>query len=318
LFYWVFSKKIISISNLYGQFRNIKALIYWIADLGWDWKFIKQLLINCLQKYLLDFCHMQSKPYTYLFYLQYLGPRYAGWQQQKGVKTVQGTMERGIRYVLGHEDFTVLGASRTDSGVSCERGAFQLFLRSPLEQSDFLDKVNENLPADIRILSFQQVPKSFNIIQDIAWKEYHYHMAFGEKFHPFASANLGYFPGNPDLENMQKAARLFTGQHDFRNFCSIDKVTDNYRRDILVSEIIPHPLAGQALIPENALIYKVRGNGFLRYQVRMMVSALVEVGIGRLSIEALSQALLSEDKGPIVRHAPANGLLLFDLSFKSL
>lgn len=261
---------------------------------------------------------MQSRPFTYLFYIQYLGLRYAGWQKQKGIRTVQGTLERGVRYVLGHEDFSVLGASRTDSGVSCERGAFQLFLKTPLEQSDFLEKVNENLPADIRILSFQQVPITFNIIQAIAWKEYHYHMAFGEKFHPFASANLGYFPGNPDLKKMQEAAPLFTGRHDFRRFCSIDKVTDNYRRAIFLSELIPHPQAGHALIPENALIFKVRGNGFLRYQVRMMVSALVEVGLGNLSLEAISQALLSEDKSPLVRHAPANGLVLFDLGFKNL
>lgn len=261
---------------------------------------------------------MQSRPFTYLFYIQYLGLGYAGWQKQKGVKTVQGTIERGIRYILGHEDFTLLGASRTDSGVSCHRGAFQLFLRSPLQKSDFLEKVNENLPADIRLLSFRQVPIIFNIIQDIDWKEYHYQMAFGEKFHPFASINLGYFPGNPDLKKMQEAASVFTGQHDFRSFCSIDKVTDNYHREIFLSEIISHPLAGEGNIPDNALIFKVRGNGFLRYQVRMMVSALVEVGLARLSLEDITQALLSEDNRPLVRQAPANGLFLFDLGFKSL
>lgn len=261
---------------------------------------------------------MQSRAIIYLIYIQYLGLRYAGWQKQKGIRTVQGTIERSIRYVLGHEDFNVLGAGRTDSGVSCERGAFQLFLRNPLEQSDFLEKVNENLPADIRLLSFQQVPRSLNIIQDTAWKEYHYHMAFGEKFHPFSSANLSYFPGNPDFKKMQEAATLFTGQHDFRRFCSIDKVSDNYRREIFLSELIPHSQAGHALIPENALIFKVRGNGFLRYQVRMMVSALVEVGIGNLSLQAISQALLSMNKSPLVRHAPANGLVLFDLGFQNL
>ncbi|PSL05675.1 tRNA pseudouridine(38-40) synthase TruA [Cecembia rubra] len=261
---------------------------------------------------------MQSRPYSYLFYLQYLGLRYAGWQKQKGIKTVQGTIERGIRYVLDHEDFTLLGASRTDSGVSCERGAFQLFLRRPLEQVDFLEKVNESLPADIRLLSFQQVANSFNIIQDISWKEYHFQMAFGEKFHPFASANFGYFPGKPDPAKMQEAASLFKGQHDFRRFCSIDKISENYQRNIFESEIIFHPHTGQTLVPENALIYKVRGDGFLRYQVRMMVSALVELGMGRLSLEDIRTALQSKDKNPLVRHASANGLLLYDLGFKSL
>ncbi|MFC0262232.1 tRNA pseudouridine(38-40) synthase TruA [Fontibacter flavus] len=261
---------------------------------------------------------MQTRPFTYLFYLQYLGLRYSGWQKQKGVKTIQGTLERGIRYVLGHEDFNILGASRTDSGVSCQKGAFELFLRTPLEQVGFLEKVNENLPADIRLLSCLPVSKTFNVIQDIEWKEYHYHMAFGEKFHPFAAANLAYFPGNPDIKIMQEGASLFLGKHDFRKFCSIDKLTDNYQREIFESAIIPHPRAGTGLVPDNALIFKVRGDGFLRYQVRMMVSALVELGLGNISLSDMNQALHSEECRPLVRHAPANGLILQDLQFKNL
>ncbi|EKB48183.1 tRNA pseudouridine synthase A [Cecembia lonarensis] len=261
---------------------------------------------------------MQTRPYSYLFYIQYLGLRYAGWQKQKGIKTVQGTIERGIRYVLGHEDFSILGASRTDSGVSCEKGAFQLFLKSPLEQLDFLERVNANLPSDIRLLALQQVPHTFNIIQDIAWKEYHYHMAFGDKFHPFAGANLSYFPGNPDLGLMQKGARAFVGRHDFRRFCAIDKVTDNYHREVYLSEVVPHPMAGISHIPENALVFKVNGKGFLRYQVRIMAAALVALGLGQLSLEALFDAFQSEENSPIISHAAPNGLVLFDLKFKSL
>lgn len=261
---------------------------------------------------------MQSRPFTYLFYVQYLGLRYSGWQKQKGVKTIQGTLERGIRYVLGHEDFTLLGASRTDSGVSCQKGAFELFLRNPLELAGFLESVNENLPADIRLLSFQKVSNTFNVIQDIAWKEYHYQMAFGEKFHPFAAANLGYFSGEPDLSLMQEGTGLFLGKHDFRRFCSIDKVTDDYQREISVSEIIPHPQAGFGDIPQNAVIYKVRGNGFLRYQVRIMVSVLYEIGMKRLSIDDVLQALISQDNTPLARHSASNGLILHDLHFKKL
>lgn len=261
---------------------------------------------------------MQTRPYSYLFYIQYLGLRYAGWQKQKGIKTVQGTIERGIRYVLGHEDFTLLGASRTDSGVSCEKGAFQLFLRSPLVHTQFLEDVNVNLPADIRLLAFQQVPNTFNIIQDIAWKEYHYHMAFGQKFHPFAAANLSYFPDPPSLALMQEGTMVFTGHHDFRRFCAMDKTTENYKREIYLSEICPHPLAGTLHIPPNALVFKVRGKGFLRYQVRIMVSALFELGVGRLSLNEVIDALYSQESSPLVRHAPANGLVLFDMKFKSL
>jgi tRNA pseudouridine38-40 synthase len=261
---------------------------------------------------------MQSRPFTYLFYIQYLGLRYSGWQKQKGVKTVEGTIERGIRYVLGHEDFTLLGASRTDAGVSCEKGACQLFLKSPLEDADFLKEVNKNLPSDIRLLTMQKVQSTFNIIQDVDWKEYHYFMAFDEKFHPFAAAKLSYFSGKPDIEMMQKGAQLFEGKHDFRQYCSLDKNTNDFEREVFASEITSHPSAGEGLVPGNALVFKIKGNGFLRYQVRIMANALVELGLGRLSLDEIKASLNPQSRKPIAQHAASNGLVLYNLAFRNL
>ncbi|MCL6257850.1 tRNA pseudouridine(38-40) synthase TruA [Aquiflexum sp. TKW24L] len=257
---------------------------------------------------------MQTRPFTYLFYLQYLGLRYHGWQKQPGVKTIQSTLEKAFRYVLGHEDFTILGASRTDAEVSCSRGAFELFLKHEISP-DLLDTLNSFLPSDIRLLEVEPVPLSFNIIQDVQWKEYHYHFAIGEKFHPFASGNLAFFQGSPDLELMKMGALLFIGKHDFRRFCSIDKVTDDYVREVYESEITQHPQAGTGLIPESAFTFSVKGKGFLRYQVRIMMAALVDLGLGKISLDDLKNAFISEQTNPISIAVPANGLVLERVSF---
>jgi len=261
---------------------------------------------------------MQTRPFTYLFYIQYLGLRYSGWQKQTGVKTIQGTLEKSFRYVLGHEDFNILGASRTDAGVSCNRGAFEVFLRHEISVEEIITQVNLNSPADIRILEGFRVNSEFNIIQDVAFKEYHYHFAFGEKFHPFAAANLGYFAGYPDLEVMRKGAKLFVGKHNFQNFCSIDKVTDDYIREIMETGIVRHPQAGTGFIPDNAYTFKVKGKGFLRYQIRKMMTALIELGLGNLSLEEIGEALLTPDNLKIPLHAPANGLVLERVEFKNM
>jgi len=258
---------------------------------------------------------MQTRPYTYLFYIQYLGLRYAGWQRQKGVKTIQGSIERGIRYVLGHEDFTVLGASRTDAGVSCHRGAFELFLKHPISLEDFLYQLNVNLPADIRVLEGDPVPKEFNIIQDVLWKEYHYHFALGEKFHPFAAGTLSFFPGDYDIELMQEGAKLFTGKHDFRRFCSIDKVTDNYIRTVFESSIDMHPQAGEGDVPKESWVFRIKGDGFLRYQVRIMAAALLDLGSGKLSLDQIKDAFHDKLASPLAMTGPPNGLVLWDLAF---
>ncbi|NHE55464.1 tRNA pseudouridine(38-40) synthase TruA [Cyclobacterium plantarum] len=258
---------------------------------------------------------MKTRPYTYLFRIQYLGLRYHGWQVQKGVKTVQGTLERSIRYVLGHEDFNLLGASRTDSGVSCLEGAFELFLRQALDIQRFLADTNENLPSDIRLLSCQPVSAAFNVIQDVQCKQYGYYFAFGEKPHPFLAGNLAYGGDELDLESMQQAASLFAGKHDFRRFCSQGRNTSDFIREINFAAICPAAAELSFLPAEGAWVFRVRGKGFLMHQVRRMVASLFLLGKDLLSLDELKNALLSEDKSPLSHKAPANGLVLESISF---
>jgi tRNA pseudouridine38-40 synthase len=259
---------------------------------------------------------MQNKPFIYRFSIQYLGLRYAGWAKQNNAKTVQGTLERCIRYVLGHENFRTLGASRTDAGVSAHQAFFCLYVASALEDLEGIHhEFNRNLPADIRVGFGEQVDASFNIIQDVVSKEYHYHLAYGEKFHPFYAGTLSYYPLALAIDDMKEAVEIFVGEHDFRRFCAADKVSDSYVREILHADIHTHPQAGIEGFPLQALSIRFRGKGFLRYQVRIMVQALVDVGTGRVSKAGLVEALSSQEKEPITQAAPANGLVLHDVKF---
>ncbi|WP_040489736.1 tRNA pseudouridine synthase A [Indibacter alkaliphilus] len=258
---------------------------------------------------------MQNRPYTYLFYIQYLGLRYSGWQRQKGVKTIQGSLERGLRFVLGHEDFNILGASRTDSGVSCREGAFELFLKEALLIPDFIQKVNQNLPTDIRIIRMQPVSPSFNIIQDVVSKSYTYNFLFGEKPDPFQNPVAAFFPGYPDLQLMQKGVKLFQGKHDFKRFCSVDKVTENYIREIYSSEVILDKSFDHEEGPYIKVIFRVSGKGFLRYQVRIMAGALADLGLGRLGFSELEESLRVPEGKPLAIAAPACGLTLDQVNF---
>jgi tRNA pseudouridine38-40 synthase len=52
------------------------------------------------------------------------------------------------------------------------------------------------------------------------------------------------------------------------------------------------------------------GDGFLRYQVRRMVGALLEVGRGTMTFEQFQQLLSRPRPGASIRTAPANGLSL--------
>ncbi|MFD2033223.1 tRNA pseudouridine(38-40) synthase TruA [Belliella marina] len=260
---------------------------------------------------------MQTRPFTYLFYIQYLGLRYHGWQKQPGLKTIQGKLEKVIRYVLGHEDFTILCAGRTDSGVSCHRGAFELFNTADVELAFFIQQVNENLPDDIRLLEGKRVSLDFNIIQDVAAKEYRYYFATGEKFHPFAAGNLAFFTGEVDIELMRRSSGIFVGEHDFRRFCAKQKQSDNYRRQIFESGILEDRLMMADGSELKRYCYRVKGKGFLMHQVRLMMGSLLALGRGEISEIEIQEALKSQQTSPLCGKVPANGLVLYEVFFTS-
>ncbi len=159
------------------------------------------------------------KEFFYLIEVQYLGFRYHGWQKQPGVNTVQRMIERTMTFVLDHDQFKILVTGRTDAMVSANQTYFELFLKEPIEPTELLEKLNLNLPSDIRVLSVEEVDRHFNIIQNAKIKEYNYLFSFGQKNHPFAAPFMCCIQQKLDVDQMMEAARLFEGRHDFRNYC---------------------------------------------------------------------------------------------------
>jgi len=259
---------------------------------------------------------MQNRPHTYLFWIQYLGFRYHGWQKQPNLKTIQGRLERVIRYVLDHDNFSILSAGRTDSGVSCERGAFELFNINPIDIDVFIKELNINLPDDIKILGGQRVNSKFNIIQDVIGKEYRYYFTVGEKPHPFSAANIVWVHGDLDIALMEEAAKSFIGEHDFRRFCTKGKNTDNYIRTIYFTSIEKADNLKGPNSPDPIFCFIVKGSGFLMHQVRLMMGALFDVGLGKLTIEDVKEALSSQEYTMLSGKAPSNGLVLHEVKFR--
>lgn len=258
---------------------------------------------------------MTKPSYYYFLEVQYLGYRYHGWQKQPGLKTVQGMIEKTLGYVLGHEEFKTLGSSRTDARVSARQSAFELFLREPINIEGLLKGFELNLPADINVLSCKQVDSHFNIIQHPSIKEYHYNFSFGPKNHPFSAPLIVRFSDDIDIENMMEGARIFQGTHNFHKYCCKPSAGTVFEREILESVIerkVNHEIEYG---PREYFVYKVKGYGFMRYQVRLMMAALLELGRGDISMNDLLNSL--EDKGQSLQTniVPASGLVLNKIDF---
>ncbi|MGB7787038.1 MAG: tRNA pseudouridine synthase A [Salinimicrobium sp.] len=260
---------------------------------------------------------MQRQRFYYLLEIQYLGYRLHGWQHQPGIKTVEGLVKKTLKFVLEDQRFKILGASRTDAMVSAHEAAFELFIDDePLQNmADFLVVFNKNLPPDIRAISIKAVDEKFNIIQHPKQKEYLYLFAFGRKSHPFAAPLLATFLEPLDLGLMMEAAKMFEGMHSFHNYCTKPTKNTVLKREIDCCEIVPNEEITASFFPEKTYVLKVRGAGFLRNQIRLMMGSLVLVGRGELSLDDIQKSFFPEVSMPMNYIAPGSGLILNEIDF---
>ena len=88
--------------------------------------------------------------------IEYAGTRYSGWQIQKNARTVQGEIDRAIREVAGRREFELYGSGRTDAGVHALAQVAHLELYTSLAPEPLRRRLNDELPADIHILTHRQ------------------------------------------------------------------------------------------------------------------------------------------------------------------
>lgn len=177
---------------------------------------------------------------------------------------------------------------RTDKGVSAMNQVISLKVRSsltPEEQQSmendnkeipYISILNSMLPSDIRITAISlRPPPRFDARFSCKYRHYRYIIK----------------REGLDIDLMNKAAAIYKGVHDFRNFCKIDgsKQITNYHREVYESHIIP--------LDEEFVIFDLKGSAFLWHQVRCMVSVLLSVGQGLEDITVINH-LLDVEKYP--------------------
>jgi len=227
-------------------------------------------------------------------------------------------IEKTIGFISGHNDFKLLGASRTDSKVSAHHSAVELFVSKPLNTDQFLMDLNQNLPNDIRALKIQAVDRHFNIINDPGVKEYVYLFSSGQKAHPFCASMMSSFAEALDLGVMKQGARLFEGRHNFIQYCTKPTPGRRFERDIQVSRIEENTLFSASFFPAKTYIYRIRSKGFLRYQVRLIMGQLLSLGRSEIGLADIKISLEGKNTHPLRHIAPSSGLILHKIEFDSL
>lgn len=257
---------------------------------------------------------METKHY-YLISFQYLGFRFHGWQKQPDTyRTVQGMLERTIKFIVEHDHFKTLGASRTDAMVSAQKSLCKLTINHSLDSEEFTQKLNQNLPQDIKVLEVKETTEEFRIINDSKLKTYQYFFSNEIKASPFIAPFMTNFMEPLNIELMQEGIKLFQGHHNFSRYCYRPTPTKIYEREIEKTDLRLNTELTANFFPEKTYIMEFIGKGFLRNQVRLMVGALVMLGSNEITLEDLRLSLIGEDFTLFSFIAPASGLILKDIN----
>lgn len=237
----------------------------------------------------------------------YDGTNYHGWQFQPGSLTIEGELNKNLSRLF-KEEITVIGASRTDSGVHalCNVAVFDTNARIPAEKVAYA--LNQLLPEEIRIRKSEEVESDFHPRKQAARKTYEYKILNEEFANPTERlyAHFTYVPLN--VEKMQEAADYLVGKHDFQSFCAAGSTAETTVRTIYDIQIDKK---------DSMIRIRVTGNGFLYNMVRIIAGTLIEAGKGRFTPEQIKEILEAKDRTKAGPTAPARGLMLVKYQFES-
>ncbi len=203
--------------------------------------------------------------------IEYAGTRYSGWQIQKNARTVQGEIDRAIREVAGRREFELYGSGRTDAGVHALAQVAHLELYTNLAPEPLRRRLNDELPADIHILTIDKAPHRFHARHDAVSRSYLYQIS--RRRTAFAKPFVWWIREPLDLDAMRRAAEAFVGRQDFAAFSDDDP---DEKSTVVVLERLELVEAGALML------VRVQGSHFLWKMVRRIVGVLAAVGRGEM------------------------------------
>lgn len=237
--------------------------------------------------------------------ISYDGSLFFGFQKQKNVVTVQGEIEDALKKIT-EENINIISAGRTDRGVHSLRHIINFHTESNVGVLNFKTALNHFLPIGVRVLDSKEVSENFHSRFDAKMKTYKYILNLDEVMDPIYYNYKANFPYPLDIEKMKRAKEYFIGRKSFKAFMGPRTGNTNPIREINFFEIYKE---------NNDLIFLIKGQSFIRNQVRIMVGTLVDIGRGLIEEDELERILDSEDRTRAGVTLSPNGLYLMEILY---
>lgn len=238
--------------------------------------------------------------------IQYDGSRYKGFQRLKdNDNTIQGKIE-DVLTRMTEEKIEIIGSGRTDMGVHAYKQVANFKTNSNLSVEKMNDYLYKYLPEDIVIKDICEVDDRFHARYNAKGKVYLYKINNTKHHDVFLRKYTTHIEKSLDIEAMKEASKYLIGEHDFTSFASSKSKKKSNVREIYSITINKN---------KEVIDIFVEGNGFLYNMVRIIVGALIDVGLHRKSPEDIKEMLERKDRSQSSDTAPAKGLYLYSVKY---
>ena len=236
--------------------------------------------------------------------LSYDGAAYHGWQKQPNARSVQQTLQEALSTLL-QTDIEVVGAGRTDAGVSARMMVAHFETDKACDNEQLVYKLNKLLPHDIAVQRIWEVPDEMHARFSATSRTYHYYIHTRKD--PFVRQYSWLVTFPLDFARMNEAASRLA---DFDDFTSFSKVNTDTKTNLCnVTE------ARWTQEGENTWRFTITANRFLRNMVRAIVGTLIEVGRGRMTVDEFCQVIEQKNRCSAGDSVPGHALFLVDVSY---
>lgn len=234
----------------------------------------------------------------YFIEFAYNGKNYCGWQYQPHSPSVQETLNKAISTLL-RQEIDITGAGRTDTGVHAKQMYGHFDFEEEFNIDSLIHKLNSFLPKDIVVYRIIPVDEDAHARFDATSRTYEYHITTYKDAFDFDGSWQNAKP--LDVAKMNEAAKILFDYNDFKCFSKTNTDVKTYNCDVR-----------EAFWVQNGtkLVFTVTADRFLRNMVRAIVGTLVNVGLGKVSLDDFRTIIESRDRGNAGFSVPAHGLYL--------
>jgi tRNA pseudouridine38-40 synthase len=153
------------------------------------------------------------------------------------------------------------------------------------------------LPEDVAVLAAEAAASDFHARHSARARSYRYRIFRRRTPSPFEARRAWWYPRPIERAQLDAAAALLVGEHDFRAFTPRETQHQVFRREVLEARWVDR---------DEALEFEITAASFLRHMVRTLVGSMLELPPERIA-ELLADAALRADAGST---APPWGLYL--------